>query len=104
MGDNADPETQTLSTPILRLRETVDPWLRRIMFPQRSTKFVKEFDHSLKNMVNSMIAIPDRAVAELELETREWLRDFWSRSIVAWIAIVISIISVVFAVCAFFRH
>ena len=74
------------------------------MFPKRSTQFAETSDHTLRNMVHATIPTPDRAKAELELETRQWLRDFWSRSLVAWIAPIISIISVAVAVCAFFRH
>jgi hypothetical protein len=75
------------------------------MFPQRDTaQYESDPDSVLRNIVDSYIATGNRAKAELELETRAWLRDFWSRSIVAWIALVISIVSVVFAVCAFFRR
>jgi hypothetical protein len=88
-----------------KLRNDADPWLRRIMFPYRDTRFAYERDSALHRIVNTHnpSASPDHADAELELDTRDWLRDFWSRSFVAWIALVISIISVVFAMCAFFR-
>ena len=91
---------------ILGLREKVDPHLREIMFPLRETRFASTPDSALNRIVNSHdpSASPHRADAELELETRAWLREFWSRSIVAWIALMISIISVIIAVCAFFRH
>jgi hypothetical protein len=75
---------------IFKLRDAVDPWLRQIMFPNRKP-LLRERDSTLRNMVDSLIPTPDRADAELELDTRDWLREFWSRSFVAWIALVISI-------------
>jgi hypothetical protein len=41
------------------------------------------------------ITNPDRSSAELELETRAWLRDFWTRSLVTWLALGISILAFV---------
>jgi hypothetical protein len=57
----------------------------------------------LKHIVNAHnpSASSDHADAELELETRLWLRDLWSQSIVAWLALVISIVSIVIAICSF---
>jgi hypothetical protein len=75
------------------------------MFPQRDTaEYTSEPDSVLRNIVDSFKATPLRAKAELELETRAWLRDFWSRSIVAWFALILSIISLVIAICSFVRH
>jgi hypothetical protein len=93
---------------ILGLRDKADPKLREIMFPGRDTRFASHEtypDWALNQIANTHnpSASHNHTHAALELETRAWLRDFWSRSFVAWIALVISIISVVFAVCAFFR-
>jgi hypothetical protein len=89
-----------------KLQNAAEPWLRRITFPYRDTRFAYERDNVLHRIVKSHdpSASGDHADAKLELNTRAWLRDFWSRSLVAWIALMISIIFVVFAVCAFFRH
>jgi hypothetical protein len=89
-----------------KLRNEGDPWLRRIMFPYRDTRFAQESDSALHRIVNTHdpSTSPDHADAELELNTRDWLRDFWSRSFVAWIALMISIISVVIATCSFASH
>jgi hypothetical protein len=76
------------------------------MFPGRDTRFASHEtypDWALNEVTHNQSASYERTHAALELETRAWLRDFWSRSIAAWIALVISIISVVIAVCAFFR-
>jgi hypothetical protein len=73
------------------------------MFPNRSTRFASERDSVLKHIVNAHdpSASPDHADAELELDTRDWLRDFWSRSFVAWLALLISIVSIAIAICSF---
>jgi len=82
----------------VKLRDAADPWLRKIMFPSRSTKYASELDSVLKHIVDSTNPSRDRAEAELELDTRAWLRDFWSRSIVAWLALAISIASIAIAI------
>ena len=80
-------------------------WLRKILFPQRDTApYENEADSILKEIVDAHTLGRNRTKAELELETRAWFRDFWTRSIVAWLALFISIISVVIAICAFFRR
>jgi hypothetical protein len=90
---------------MLAVRDKIERWLRRTLFPKRDHQYSRKGDTTLRQMVvECKVENPNRSAAELELETRSWLRDFWSRSIVAWIALVISIISVVIAVCAFFRH
>jgi hypothetical protein len=90
----------------MRLRDKVEPWLRKIMFPQRNHRLASEPDSGLTSIVNAHDPGASRltlADAELELETRAWLRDFWTRSIVAWLALFISIVSIVIAICAFSR-
>jgi hypothetical protein len=72
-----------------------------MLFSQRDPRYARELDSVLKNIVDSQIPTRDRADAELELETRAWLRDFWSRSIVAWLALLISIVSIAVAICSF---
>jgi len=88
---------------IPKWRNDADTWLRKIFFPNRATRFASEPDSTLKRIVDShnASASPDRPDAELELDTRGWLRDFWSRSIVAWLALVISIVSIAIATCSF---
>jgi hypothetical protein len=36
--------------------------------------------------------------AKLELERRQWFRDFWTTGIVAWIALGISIVAIIVSV------
>ena len=76
------------------------------MFQHRNARFASTPDSVLNRIVNAHdpSASPDHADAELELETRGWLRDFWSRSIVAWLALFISIASLIIAICSFNRH
>jgi len=48
---------------------------------------------------------PLRAAAEAELDRRKFWRTFWSHGIIAWIALVISVLSLcVSAYVAFFKH
>jgi hypothetical protein len=91
---------------VKRLRDTVDPWLRKVIFQHRDARFASTSDKVLNRIVNSHDAgaSPDHADAELELETRAWLREFWSRSIVAWLALFISIASLIIAICSFNSH
>jgi hypothetical protein len=93
----------TLLRSILRLRDKVDPWLREVMFQNRDTGFASTPDSVLNHIVNAHdpSASQDRPGAELELETRARLREFWSRSIVAWLALLISAISIAIAICSF---
>jgi hypothetical protein len=83
-----------------KFRDAVDPWLGKMMFPNRSTKYAFEHDSVLKHIVDRQFPARDRADAELELDTRAWLRDFLSQHTVAWLALVISIVSIVIATCS----
>ena len=92
---------------IFKLRDAVDPWLRKIMFPKRNTRFASELDSRLKQIVgmyHPSSALLDGKDAELELETRDWLREFWSRSLVAWLALVISVVSITIAIATCSRQ
>jgi hypothetical protein len=40
--------------------------------------------------------------AQLELERRQWFREFWTHGIVAWIALVFSVISIIVSVVVAF--
>lgn len=40
----------------------------------------------------------DRAAAEVELERRRRWRDFWSKGIVAWIALAMALISLIWQI------
>jgi hypothetical protein len=72
-----------------------------MIFPKRTTKYQSELDSVLRHMIDSQIPSRDRAEAELELDTRAWLRDFWSRSLVAWLALIVSLVSIAIAICSF---
>jgi hypothetical protein len=100
MQPQQSPEkSHPLLQSILNFRKAVDPLLRRIMFPERNPRFASESDSALNRMAHEdPSASPNRADAELELDTRDWLRDFWSRSLVAWLALVISIVSITIAI------
>ena len=62
-------------------REKIELWLRKTLFSKRNPRYTDEPDSTLKHMVDSLIPSREKADAELELDTRNWLRDFWSRSI-----------------------
>jgi hypothetical protein len=73
------------------IRPFVDRLLCRVFFPQRPRSFRDKSDTELFTMTHQFdLNSPKGAGASLELEVRAWLREFWSRSIVAWIAIVLS--------------
>jgi hypothetical protein len=93
-------DSAQFSSMIAKLRHDANLLLRKIVFPSRDTRYASELDSTLKHML-TLIPSRERADAELELETRAWLRDFWSRSIVAWLALLISIVSIAIAICSF---
>lgn len=78
-------------------RENAERWLRKTLFPKRDTRFMNEEDSTLIHIVDSQSpsASPHYAHAKLELETRAWLRDFWTRTLVTWLALGISILALV---------
>jgi hypothetical protein len=79
----------------------IDRLLRRIFFSRRSTRYARSTDIELRHMVINRIADRERADAELELDTRQWLRDFWSRSLVAWISLLVSVAAFTLAICSY---
>jgi hypothetical protein len=82
-------------------KQLINRCLRKLVFPARDTRYESEPDSVLKHILDSQIPSRDRATAELELDTRAWLRDFWTRSIVAWLALLISAIALAVAICSF---
>src|SRR5689334_3969489 len=78
-------------------RENAEHWLRKTLFPKRDTRFINEEDSTLTHIVDSQSpsVSPQYAHAKLELEARTWLRDFWTRTLVTWIALGISILALV---------
>jgi predicted negative regulator of RcsB-dependent stress response len=44
---------------------------------------------------------PNTLKQKLELDTLAWLRDFWTRTIVTWFALAISILALVLSYCSF---
>jgi len=77
-------------------RENAEHWLRKTLFPKRVHLYAHTGDTKLKQMIAEYsVTNPDRSSAELELETRAWLRDFWTRSLVTWLALGISILALV---------
>jgi hypothetical protein len=42
-----------------------------------------------------------RAPYVLELDTRAWIRNFKSKSVVAWLALALSIVSLTISICSF---
>jgi hypothetical protein len=81
-------------------REKFELWLRKTLFPKRNPRYMDEPDSTLKHMVDSLIPSREKSDAELELNTRDWLRDFWTRSLVTWLALAISIASIIIAIAA----
>jgi hypothetical protein len=83
-------------------REDTERWLRKVLFPKRDHQYSGKGDTTLKQMVVEYnVANPNRSAAELELETRAWLRDFWTRSVVTWLALAISILALSLSYCSF---
>lgn len=68
----------------------IDIGIRMVFFPKRPADLAHLSDALLKRDVINTTDSKKASAAELELETRAWMRDFWSRSIVAWIALLIS--------------
>ncbi len=84
-----------------RLFRFIDFRLRKFFFPTRHTHLANQRDVVLKR--DSSRIDEDGRMAELELETRAWFREFWSRSVVAWLALLISCIALTVSVCTFYR-
>ncbi len=63
---------------------------------------MNELDSTLTRIVDSHSpsVSPQHADAKLELDTRAWLRDFWTRSIVTWFALGISILALSLSYCS----
>jgi len=79
----------------------IDRILRRLFFPQRDHKHTMESDTVCQREVDTLIPSDVRAAYALELDTRLWLRNFKSKSIVAWLALFLSVISITIAICSF---
>jgi len=43
-------------------------------------------------------SLSDRAACQIELDKRRWRRDFWSKGIVAWIALCIASASLIWQI------
>jgi len=78
--------------------DTIEHLLRKLLFPRRDHSLRQQGDSTLKEMV--VLRKANFAAAELELETRAWMRDFWTRSLVTWLALGLSIIALVFSYLA----
>jgi hypothetical protein len=53
-------------------------------------------EQELREKIGSMNPGTDfRVSCEIELEKRKWRKDFWTKGIVAWIALVIASISLI---------
>ena len=85
-----------------RLFRMIDFRLRKLFFPSRKTHLAGQSDTNLRYTVIGHIPSTERADAELELETRAWFREFWSRSVVAWLALLVSGIALAVSICAFY--
>jgi hypothetical protein len=85
------------------VKQFIDRWLRKFLFPKRVGRYADEPDYALKHKVDSEKSSLERANAELELEYRAWVRDFWTRTIVSWLALLISIIALLVAIWSFVK-
>ncbi len=72
--------------------------LRRIFFPQRDHRYASETDVVCQRQAQNLVGGNERAAYELELETRQWIRDFKSKSIVSWIALCFSLVALTLSV------
>ena len=64
--------------------------------PHKKVDVSKYPDQNLMAVVMADNAsLSDRAACRLELEKRKWRKDFWSKGIVAWIALVLSVVSII---------
>ena len=63
---------------------------------------MNEQDSTLTHIVDSQSpsVSPQYVHAKLELDTRAWLRDFWTRTIVTWFALGISILALWLSYCS----
>jgi hypothetical protein len=91
------------SEPKPTFREQMEGWLRKTLFPKRDTRYMNELDSTLTRIVDSHSpsASSQHADAKLELDARAWLRDFWTRTIVTWFALAISILALSLSYCSF---
>ncbi len=71
--------------------------LRQLFFSKRGRKFIDVPDRILEETIRGRRAYMDAQMddieAALELDARVWFRDFIGKSIIAWIALGISIAS-----------
>ncbi|MDQ8196358.1 hypothetical protein QEH59_18150 [Coraliomargarita sp. SDUM461004] len=77
--------------------------LRSRFYAHRDTRYCSTPDRNLRILVRDQIPTSkDGADAGLELETRQWIRDFYSRTIVAWIALIISVLALGISIVSVF--
>ena len=67
--------------------------LRRKFFPLRDHRHAFESDTICQREAKNLVGGNEKSTYELELETREWLREFKSKTVVAWIALIFSAIA-----------
>ena len=79
-----------------------DTVVRRIFFPRRDHSLSRQSDHILRRDVHNFENADMKTRPELELETRAWIRDFWSRSFASWVALLISCIALTISICTFY--
>ena len=75
--------------------------IRKLFFPRRSRNLINLDDTSIRKLTAHTGDDNKAAQAWLELETRAWIRDFWSRSFVAWIALLFSAVALTVSICTF---